>query len=90
MIEVFRPGGYLTIFDPDPPKGQASTQEWDTLTCGHCSRVARVKPGTKVDEYVTRCKQCMKHICPLCTSLSCDPVEKKLERAEAAGKWLTS
>jgi len=79
-----QPGGYLVIDDPDPPRGQPRRQEFDTVTCAHCNRMATVKPGTQVDDFVTRCRGCMRHICPICVGLGgCDPFEKKLLRAEA-------
>jgi hypothetical protein len=76
---VLRAQGYAVVADPERP-----TQEWDTLTCAHCSRVVFVQrdPGGF-------CRVCMKNICGPCADRGrCDPYEKKLERAERqAALW---
>jgi hypothetical protein len=47
-----KPQGYGVIFDPLPRAGQASVQEFDTLTCAHCNKVVHVKPGTGATVYL--------------------------------------
>lgn len=90
-----RPGGYVLVTHPDPgflrldrggriEEAKEGFQEFDTFTCGHCSRVQHVRARENPEDTGGLCKQCMKLICPRCVnSGKCDPLEKKLERAEA-------
>jgi len=68
----------------------AGVFETDTVTCGHCGGIATVRPKKDaVDEVGALCKLCMKVCCRRCvnhgraTGITCDPIEKKLERWEA-------
>jgi len=75
-----KPGGYVTIVDPDAPLA-----EYDTASCGHCQRILLTKPGSAATTYllpvypVTRetvghyhevpgafCRICMRPICLPC------------------------
>jgi len=79
-----RPQGQAMITSPDGP-----TWEADTITCGHCNRVAFVKPGP--DPGTGFCRQCMGHVCGPCADLgSCTPFEQQLERVEARARLLRS
>lgn len=42
---MLRPQGYLTITDD-------RTLEADTISCGHCGQIVKVKPGTASTVYV--------------------------------------
>lgn len=79
------PGGYLTIYDPDPHKGagQQTLKEYDSFTCGHCNSIVKVKPFCDPADAGGLCKQCMNHICKGCYSKGfCAPFEEKLRLAE--------
>jgi len=78
-----KPGGYSIRTDPDPPKGEAYQQEWDTFTCGHCCQVVFVKPQQRPEDLGGFCTCCTKLICSACVGKGCDPLEKKLERWES-------
>lgn len=81
-----RPGGYLYSFDPGGVR-----QESDTFTCHHCNKVVIVKPKCDPYDLGGMCRLCDKMICPDCVNKgSCDPLEKKLERAEARDRALRS
>ncbi len=86
-----RPQGYATIFEP------SSNIEYDTITCKHCQRIVRVKPGTGSTVYllfddqghVTEemgafCRHCMAPVCLPCDDVGrCIPWEKQMECMEA-------
>ena len=75
-----RPGGYAYTFDVS-----GNRQEADTFTCYHCNRIVVVKPKCDPYDLGGMCRLCEKMICPACVDLGkCDPMEKKLERAESA------
>ena len=90
-----RPGGYAFVTNPEPgllrldADGQqksvgAGVVEFDTYSCGHCGSVRHVMAKERPEDTGGLCKCCMKLICPKCLSTGrCDPLEKKLERAEA-------
>lgn len=79
-------GGYFFSFDPGGVR-----QEADTFSCGHCCRVVIVKPKCDPCDLGGMCRLCGKMICPTCVDLGkCDPLEKKLERAEAKDRALRS
>ncbi len=83
---MFKEGGYAFSFDPLGVRQEAST-----FTCHHCCKVVMVKPKCNPDDLGGMCRLCMKMICPTCVDLgTCDPVEKKLDRAEARDKALRS
>lgn len=78
-----KPGGYAVIDD-----WMTGRRECDTFTCSHCQQVVAVKPTMKVDEIGDICHGCMKMICRRCVVMrTCDPIDKKLERAEADGNF---
>lgn len=78
--------GYAIIVDPNAP-----AKECDTFTCAHCQQVVFVKPRCDPSEMGGFCRLCYKHTCGPCADKgSCDPFEKKLERAEARGQMLRS
>lgn len=81
---MLRPGGYLV------GRGDGPAIEHDTFTCGHCCKVVFVKPKCDPADLGGLCKQCMKLVCPDCVGKGCDPLEKKLERAEARDRFLRS
>lgn len=79
-------GGYLFSFDPGGVR-----QESDTFTCGHCCKVVIVKPRCDPYDLGGMCRICEKMICPGCVSRGvCDPLEEKLQRAEAKDRALRS
>jgi hypothetical protein len=94
LNSLFRqPQGYLAISDPDPTrsKGQKPIVEFATITCGHCGRI--VKVDLKAAEPPTeRCYGCGQNICLDCVrerarTMTCDVIEKKLERSEARARF---
>jgi hypothetical protein len=74
---MLKPGGYATISDPG-----SGVQEMDTFTCAHCCAVTHVKPFQDPATLGGLCKKCMKLVCPKCSSRSCDPIERWLDRTE--------
>lgn len=94
------PGGYAVIVAPaaavvnfDRRQRQevpAGTTETDTYTCGHCGSVVHVLPRMDPAAIGGLCKQCMRLICPSCLDKGCEPLERKLERAEAREQALRS
>lgn len=79
-------GGYAYSFDVGGIR-----QEVDTFTCFHCNRIVIVKPKCDPADLGGMCRLCEKMICPACVDLGkCDPMEKKLERAEAKDRALRS
>lgn len=85
--------GYMEKTDPDPQrsKGQVSIYKNDCVACCHCGRIIKLikgdpKPFRIIWEQNVKkmsvCRNCMQPVCTPCTSLPCDPIEKKLERAE--------
>ena len=87
--------GYATISDPERP-----LEEFDTVSCCHCSAAIRVKPHTASTVYLifdpvswqwkeepgASCWHCMKPVClPCCEKGICLPLERMLEHAE--GRW---
>ncbi len=73
-------GGYAYTFDVGGIR-----QEADSFTCNHCNRIVIVKPKCDPYDLGGMCRLCEKMICPACVDLGkCDPIEKKLEREEAA------
>lgn len=98
-----RPGGYAVIVNPDgapftlddPNAAHSHTgqrqEEFDTYRCGHCGSMRHVRARERPEDTGGLCKQCMQLICPRCLSTGrCDPLEKKLERAEARDRALRS
>ena len=71
-------GGYLVI------NSAFGMSEMSTFTCTHCNKVVAVKTKANPDDIGGFCYCCMKMVCPQCVGKPCDPVEKKLERAEAS------
>jgi hypothetical protein len=77
---MLRPGGYLYSFDVGGVR-----QEADTFTCFHCNRIVIVKPKCDPCDLGGMCRICDKMICPDCVNKgSCDPLEERLLREEAA------
>ena len=85
--------GYAQIVDPEKP-----TEEFDSVSCCHCSGIIRVKPGTVstvylifnpmiwqwVEEPGASCWHCMKPVCLACHAKgSCLPLERMLEQLES-------
>lgn len=71
-------------------------READTFTCQHCNRVGLVQPFKGVEESGSgaMCYGCGGLICLGCLKRSrhndvpkCDHIERKLERAERAGRF---
>lgn len=96
-----KPRGYAVI--TSPTFGQANldgfqakeiregANEFDTFSCGHCARIIHVPARARPEDIGGFCRQCMRAICPTCTDTGrCDPLEKKLERAEEKGRTLRS
>lgn len=94
------PTGYATLTDPDQP-----LVEFDTVTCGHCQRVIRVKPGTAATTYLlldhqtlrsreepgAACRVCMRPVClACCADGRCTPWERRLEAMEARDRLVRS
>lgn len=78
--------GYFTFDEPEKP-----TVEIDSMTCGHCNFVTKIKPLCDPADAGGLCKQCMRLICKGCArTMRCDPIEKKLERAEARNEAIRS
>ena len=83
---MLREGGYLVGHGPS-----GEITERSTFSCAHCNRIVIVKPKCDPADLGGLCKQCMKLICPGCHDRgNCDPLEKKLERAEARDRFLRS
>jgi len=80
------PGGYLQIFSPE-----GAVEEYDTMTCGHCNRIVKIKHKCDPSDLGGLCKLCMKMICPDCVNTGeCEPFEEKLKRMEARADALRS
>lgn len=59
----------------------------EAFTCGHCCKVTKVPPRADPTDLGGYCRGCGGLICARCVNeLRCDPIEKKLERAEASGR----
>jgi hypothetical protein len=92
---MLRPGGYFVSTDPDPTKsrGQSAVVESDSITCGHCNRIVLVPPMCKPQDMTyALCWGCRRHICLACDTerartMTCDVIEKKLERWEANDRF---
>lgn len=96
-----KPQGYATITSPEaaPAKldgfqcieTRAGVTEFDTMSCGHCCRVIHVQSRQRPEDIGGLCKLCMRPICPQCVDHGgCDPLEKKLARAEERERTLRS
>ena len=96
-----KPQGYATITSPSPSVAKTDgfqqhlicegVTEFDTMSCGHCGKVVHIAARQRPEDIGGFCCQCMKAICPGCTDTGrCDPLEKKLERAEARDRALRS
>lgn len=93
-------GGYAVIVSPADAVANfdrlqrreiaAGTTEIDTFSCGHCGAIVHVMPRQDPADLGGLCKQCMKLICPRCLDKGCEPLERKLERAEARDNALRS
>ncbi len=88
-----KPQGYATVTSPDRSvvfldgvrreEIPAGVFEADTFTCKHCARVTHVMPRMDPANMGGLCKCCYGLICRHCVGRGCDPLEAKLERAEA-------
>ena len=97
---MLRPGGFAVFVNPDRGPIQidgralpecSEVVELDTFSCGHCGAVRHVRPRERPEDLGGLCRQCMRPICPHCVvSGRCDPLEKKLLRAEARDRALRS
>lgn len=91
-----QPHGYIRAVDPTQAR---PTLEGDTIQCGHCNRIVRVKPGSGCTVYqlptetpgVYReepgcfCGRCMEPICLRCHQAGkCRPFELWLDQQEQA------
>ena len=95
-----RPQGYAVLTTPERAivslsglkceEVPAGVLECDTMSCGHCNRVTHVRPRMDPAELGGLCKICYKLICKFCVGHGCDPLEAKLERAEARYQALRS
>ena len=82
---MFRRAGYICVTSPD------GVVEADAFTCKHCNAIVRVEARQRPEDVGGLCKQCMGLICPRCGARgNCDPLEKKLARAEARDTALRS
>ena len=96
------PGGYGVTMDPGSDR---PLNETDTIVCGHCQRIVRVKPGTGATVYLifdqtawqwkeepgAACRCCMRPIClPCCDKGTCTPWERQLEAMEAKDRLVRS
>jgi len=84
---MLKAGGYAVIIDPSMgvPK-----KEFDTFTCTHCNTIVfcRATPNVPKPDIGGFCRLCYKHICGACADKgTCDPFEKKLERAERRARF---
>lgn len=84
------PRGYSRITDPDGGR----PVEVDTQTCQHCNVIIDIPVTARPEDVVAaRCGGCWQIICLKCKGEqvrtgTCDPIWKKLERMEAAGRFL--
>lgn len=92
------PKGYATW------AGDGRLQEADTASCGHCTGVIFVKPGTACTTYLIYgvdprqppreapgafCRVCMRPVCLRCHSQgNCVPFERMIEQQEARNRFL--
>jgi hypothetical protein len=95
LNSLFRqPHGYLVSSDPDPTKskGQQAVVEHSTVTCGHCGCLVAVPAMCRPEDMpYDLCWGCRRNIClacheERCRTLTCDVIEKKLERWEASDR----
>jgi hypothetical protein len=87
---MLKPQGYVTVF------GDFRTQEFDTISCGHCGLVVHVKPGTASTVYVfpqmdgppkeemgAHCRICDTAVCLTCHHVgTCTPRMRRIEAME--------
>lgn len=66
------------------------THEFDTAQCCHCGRIVHIKAKSRMDEFGSFCRNCMKYTCPKCADGPCVPFMKRLEMAEARDRTLRS
>lgn len=67
------------------------TQEMDTFTCCHCTRIVPVPPKADPSTLGGFCTMCMKNICPACADKKvCEPFEKQMAKREARERLLKS
>ena len=76
--------GYGVVTGPGPGAG-----EMDTFMCAHCNCHQPVTPGKRPEDTTkgSLCYSCYKLICSRCQkelmrTLRCEPLEKRLDRAE--------
>lgn len=74
------PQGFLI---ESPHDGSRETTH-DTVTCGHCQRLAIVPPGMQPAH---QCRKCMRFLCKGCYGVlslgqGCTPFEKKVDDYE--------
>lgn len=95
-----KPGGYAVLVTPreavvyfdrlQATTVGAGTTEVDTFSCGHCGSAVHVLPRQDPANIGGLCKQCMELTCPRCLGKGCEPLERKLERAEERDRVLRS
>ena len=71
--------GYAIITNVDSSHG---TQEFDTLSCGHCDYTWHVRPGSGHKRGF--CTNCMRATCGKTACQPCVPYLKRLEAQEQA------
>lgn len=95
---MLRPQGQITV------TGEDTLLERDTLSCGHCTAIVMVKPGTFATTYYlpnligpptevpgAMCRVCMRPVCLTCHGEGrCLPFERRIEQMEARGRMLRS
>jgi hypothetical protein len=64
----------------------AHVKEADTFTCAHCNSSGASSRSAIRLILGGLCKTCMGVICEKCVGGVCDPIMKKIERQEAAGR----
>ncbi len=91
-----KPGGYTEIrnnsdkpiFNRSYTVAPGGNYEVHSFTCCNCNKVTFVASGCDPVELGGRCTCCDDLICKDCVGFPCDPIEKKLARAEAIGEIL--
>lgn len=79
------PQGYASLV------GDEVSQEWDTITCGHCNRIVRLPAGPAASEHFGGCGLCSKFICLACVKKGrCSPWEEQMKKIEARAEALRS
>lgn len=71
--------------------GPEGERQAETFTCGHCNYVTLVPPRMDPADMGGFCRMCTRLICAGCANaMTCDVIEKKLERSEARAEAIRS